>query len=470
MLLTITEFIGHFHVVLVHLPIGFLLIGLLLQWLSSKEKYQVSQQVIKVVILCGMVAAIISCITGFLLSLSGDYEENIKDWHMWMGISVAVISILIYAKINYGQFDNLYKMLSVILLVLLIITGHLGGSLTHGPDYLTTSWTNSSDSLIAVKKIIPNIQEANVYADVIQPLLQTRCYSCHGEKKQKNNLRLDNPQWIIKGSKNGPVIHGKEDESELIKRISLPREDEDHMPPKQKAQLNENEIAVIHWWVDQGADFNKIVKQLKEPETLKAYLLSLQIDHAIEKKDISIIPAEPIGQADDRALQALKDRGVIVIPVSQNSNYLVANFISAINITDRDIALLSPLKKQLTWLKLNNINIGDSALNVISQCTNLTLLQLNNTKITDIGLSQIKKLDKLQSLSLVGTKVTGQGIMQLQSLKGLQSIFLYQTDVNKNDWHQLKKVFPKTELDTGGYIVPFLATDTVEIKPAKVAK
>ena len=119
----------------------------------------------------------------------------------------------------------------------------------------------------------------------------------------------------------------------------------------------------------------------------------------------------------------------------------MANFVSAINITDADIKLLLPVKKQLAWLKLNDANIGDSALSVIGQCTNLTLLQLNNTKITDKGLGLIKDLDKLQSLSLVGTKVTAKGVMQLQSIKGLQSIYLYQTGVNKNDLACFKESF-----------------------------
>jgi uncharacterized membrane protein len=464
-----TEFIGHFHPVLVHLPIGFLLIGLLLQWLSSKEKYHISKEVIKVVILLGMIAAIISCVTGYLLSLSGEYEEDIQDWHMWMGIGVAAISILIYAKINYGQLDNLYKILSVVLLLFIIIAGHLGGSLTHGPDYLTTSWTTAPDSVIVPQKIIPNIQEAGVYTDVIQPILQTKCYSCHGEKKQKSKLRLDAPQWITKGGKNGPVIHDKEDKSELGKRISLPQDEDDHMPPKQKPQLNEKEIALIHWWIDQGADFNKKVKELKQPEILKPYLLSLQSDHVNEKKAIPNVPPEPVEKADAKAIQALKDKEVIVIPVSQSSNYLMANFVSAASITDRDMTLLLPLKKQLVWLKLNDTNIGDSAVNIISQCPNLILLQLNNTKITDRGLSAIKKLEKLQSLSVVGTKITGQGIAQLRSLKNLQSIYLYKADVNKKDWALLKRAFPKTDLDTGGYTVPLLTTDTIEVKAPKVA-
>lgn len=470
MLLTITDFIGRFHPVLVHLPIGFLLIGLILQWLSSNEKYNVSQQVIKVVTLAGMITAIISCITGYLLSLSGDYDENLVNWHIWMGIGVAIISIFFYIKISYRQFDLFNKILSIILLLFILITGHLGGSLTHGPNYLTAAWSSSEDSTSIVQKKIVNIQEANVYGDVIQPLLQTKCYSCHGEKKQKSNLRLDAPQWILKGGKNGAIINVSAEESELIKRLLLPREDDDHMPPKQKPQLSEKEIALIHWWVDNGSDFNKKVKEFKQPEIIKPYLLALQSDHLQEKKSIPIVPSEPVEKADEKVLQALKDKGIIVIPVAQNSNYLMANFVSAINITDKDIALLLPVKKQLVWLKLNNTKIGDSALSIIGQCINLTLLQLGYTEITDSGLALIKNLNKLQLLSLIGTKVTGSGVMQLQKLKDLQSIYLYQARLGKNDWGILKKAFPKTEIDTGGYIVPLLPTDTILVKQSKAIK
>lgn len=470
MFLTITEFIGRFHVLLVHLPIGFLLIGLLLQWLSSKEKYNISKPVIEVTILFGMIAAIFSCITGYLLSLNGDYDESLVGWHMWMGISVASISFLLYVRIKYGQKDVLYKIFSIALLLAIIITGHLGGSLTHGADYLTAALSDSTDSVVIPKKKIADIQEANVYGDVIQPMFQTKCYSCHGAKKQKNNLRLDDPQWILKGGKHGPVLNVNPEESKLLKRLLLPLDDDDHMPPRQKPQFNEQEIALIHWWIGQGADFTKKVKDLKQPELIKPYLLALQSDHAEEKKAIPIIPAEPVEKANEKALQPLKDKGAIIIPVSQNSNYLMANFVSAINITDADIKLLLSVKKQLAWVKLNNAPIDDSALSALGQCTNITLLQLNHTLITDKGLGFLKNLNKLQLISLVGTKVTAKGVIELQSIKGLQSIYLYQTGVNKNDWTALKKAFPKTEIDSGGYVVPLLQTDTEIVKKPKGVK
>jgi hypothetical protein len=209
---------------------------------------------------------------------------------------------------------------------------------------------------------------------------------------------------------------------------------------------------------------------LQQPELIKPYLLALQSNHAEEKKAIAIIPAEPVEKTDVKTLQPLIDKGAIIIPVAQNSNYLMADFVSAKNITDNDVKLLLSVKKQLAWLKLNDTYIGDSALSAIGQCTNLTLLQLNNTKITDKGLASIKNLNKLQLLNLVGTKVTAGGVMQLQSIKGLQSIYLYQTGVNKNDWPALKKAFPKTEIDSGGYVVPLFQTDTEIVKKPIGAK
>ena len=92
-LLSVTEFFGHFHPLLVHLPIGILLMALLLQWLSGKEQYKISPQVVKILLVCGMFSALLSCITGYVLSLSGDYDENVVSLHMWMGIAVALASM-----------------------------------------------------------------------------------------------------------------------------------------------------------------------------------------------------------------------------------------------------------------------------------------------------------------------------------------------------------------------------------------
>lgn len=97
-------------------------------------------------------------------------------------------------------------------------------------------------------------------------------------------------------------------------------------------------------------------------------------------------------------------------------------------------------------------------------------LALDHTKITDKGLVNLKALEHLRYLNLVGTRVTAQGVMQLKDLKELQSIYLYQAGIVPSEWDVLKQAFPKVLIDTGGYKVPFIDTDTIEVKPPKSKK
>ena len=461
------ELIGHLHPVLVHLPIGILLLACFFQLLSAKERYSQLQHALGITLFLGMLSAIAACVTGYILSGSGDYDEELVYKHQWLGISVAVVAALYYFLYRYKKITAYKWVLPVVLIFLVTVTGHLGGSLTHGSDYLSASFKNIVADTILVKKPIPNVQEAGAYTDIIQPLLQNKCYGCHGANKQKGKLRMDQTDLLMKGGKDGVVVEpGKADQSELIKRILLEKADDHHMPPKEKPQLTEKEIALLHWWIASGASFNKKTKELEQPEKIKPILVSLQ-NTVVEKKEIATIPALPVEKADEKAIKKLKDLGIVVIPVSAGSNYLSVNFVTASGITDKDIQLLLPLKKQLVWLKLGNTKITDGAMTIVAQCSNLTRLQLDSTRITDKGLVNLSALSQLQSLNLVGTKVTAAGLLALKDLKALHAVYVYKTGVKNTDWAAVKKYFPKVEIDTGGYIVPLFASDTSLVKPPK---
>ncbi|HEV8504562.1 MAG TPA: c-type cytochrome domain-containing protein [Chitinophagaceae bacterium] len=460
------ESLGHFHVVLVHLPIGILLLACVFQWLERKPKFTSLRVATNIALMIGMICAILSALTGYFLSFSGDYDEGLVITHQWFGISVAAVSIAMFYFHSKASPFKTRVSVSILLFVLIVITGHLGGSLTHGSGYLTKSWSLSSDT-VAIRKPIPNVQEAMVYSDVIQPVLQTKCYSCHGKNKQKGKLRMDDSLRLMKGGKDGPVIiPGNVAKSEMAKRLSLPRNNDDHMPPKEKPQPTEQEIALIHWWIASGAPFDKKVKQLEQPEELKPALLALQkVD--VKRVIVPDLPSKPVSKANDEAVKKLKDIGAVVEPVAQNTNYLAANFVTVTNPGDKEVRMLLPLKEQLIELKLGSTFITDSALEVIARFKNLMRLQLDRTKITDKGLANLKELQNLRYLNLVGTAVTEKGVLQLKDLKSLRSIYLYQTGVKKSEWNDLKKAFPKTLIDSGGYIVPLLPTDTTEVKPPK---
>jgi len=469
MFISITEFIGHLHPLLVHLPIGILLLASLFLWQSRKDRSEHLRPVINVILLLGMISAIVTCITGYVLSSSGEYDEDLVGLHQWMGISVAVVSILTYYFFRKNILYRWQGLVAALLLLLLIVTGHLGGSLTHGSDYLTQPLQNLGEDTVAVfkRKPIPDVQQALAYADVIQPIFQEKCYGCHGPSKQKGKLRLDQPDAMMKGGKDGVVIiSGKPAESEMMKRILLPREEEHHMAPKEKPQLTANQIALLDWWVTNGADFTKKVKDLPQPEKIKPMLLSLQKE-SIEQKEITGIPEKPVDKADQSAVDTLKKLGVVVLQVSQNSNYLTANFSIGGIKDDSAIALILPLKKQIVSLKLSGIPVTDSSVSIIVQCSNISRLDLDHTKVTDNGMSKLKSLENLVSLNLVGTKVTSDGVMKLKGMKKLQNIYLYQSAVDRKAWPLLAKNFPKVILDSGGYSVPLLRTDTTIVKPAK---
>ena len=188
------------------------------------------------------------------------------------------------------------------------------------------------------------------------------------------------------------------------------------------------------------------------------------------KKIPSDVPLTPVEKANEDAIQKLKQRGVVVVPIALNSNYLLANFVTVDSITMKDIELLIPLEKQLIWLKLSNKKITDEGMKTISRLKNLTRLYIDYTTITDKGLASLTSLNNLQYLNLVGTAITSKGMLQLKDLTKLQSVYLYKTNIAPSDWANLKNTFPKTMMDSGGYNVPLLVSDTTEVKPPKEIK
>jgi uncharacterized membrane protein len=469
LLLSIPEFIGHLHPVLVHLPIGILLVACLFIWQVRKDKHAHLQPAINVLLLLGMISAVASCITGYVLSQTGDYDEDMVDLHQWMGISVAVFSIFLYYSRRKPMLTKWQWLMAPFLVLLIFVTGHLGGSLTHGSDYLIAPLQNlGADTELVVKnKPIPNVQEAIAYTDVIKPIFQSKCYGCHGPTKQKGKLRLDQPDLILKGGKDGAVITpGNSTKSELVKRIMLPRDEDHHMAPKEKPQLSSGEKSLIGWWVDNGADFTKRVKDLPQPDKIKPLLMALQKADQ-EKKILSDVPTEPVEKGNEKSVISLRNAGVLVQPVSIGNNYLEINFVNSRLPADSLMFLLPDLKKQLVRLKMSGVKLTDKNMLHLGECVNIRRLDLDHTGITDNALSSLLPLIELQSLNLVGNPVSTDGILKLKSLKHLQSLYLYQTRVAKQEWAQLAKAFPKVSLDSGGYTLPFIASDTVVVKPPK---
>ena len=461
-----TTLIGRFHPLLVHLPIGILLVATLFDLLSYQKRYTNLKFALPLLYLLGALGAIVSCLTGYLLSTSGEYEAQTVNPHQWGGIAVAVLATSVYwnKKTLYLKTPIWNQLHALLVAGLLFWTGHLGGSLTHGADYLIQPLPDGVKKWLGIEAIekaaIKDVQAARAYSDIVVPILAEKCYNCHNANKQKGKLRLDTPEWIQQGGKSKlPVlVAGMAKDSELIRRLILPTSDEKHMPPKSKLQLSEAEIELLSWWIDNGASFEQQVKEIPQPAHIQPLLAPLENGGSLSKEQqpsilYANVEAEPANAEDLKKLNAIR---AVVLPVGANSNLLSVNFVNVDPVSKEHLALLLPLKQQLVWLRLSEKDINDEDIDIIAQLPHLTKLYLDYTHISDAGLQKLTALQHLEYLNLVGTNSTKKGIEALKTISNLKQLYIFQTKTTTQDYLELSETFKTTKIDTGCYVLPNL--------------
>src|SRR5690606_18298802 len=125
------------------------------------------------------------------------------------------------------------------------------------------------------------------FGNAIQPVLTQRCTACHGAEKAKGRLRLDSFAALVAGGKHGPVIvAGDPGQSDLIRRLHLPIDDKQRMPPKGKPQLNDDDLQLLEWWVAAGAPVDAPLATLAPPPAIAGILT--------ERLGSPATPAEPL--------------------------------------------------------------------------------------------------------------------------------------------------------------------------------
>lgn len=98
----------------------------------------------------------------------------------------------------------------------------------------------------------PCSAQAVDYARQIKPILQARCYACHGALKQNAGLRLDTAALATKGGESGAAIKvGDAEGSLLLQRVGS-TDDSIRMPPEGEP-LKPGEIANLKAWIAEGA-------------------------------------------------------------------------------------------------------------------------------------------------------------------------------------------------------------------------
>lgn len=104
----------------------------------------------------------------------------------------------------------------------------------------------------------------------VQPILEHHCVSCHNDKKDKGDLRIDTKALAFKGGENGEcIIPGKPNESSFYYLTTLDKDDDDIMPPAKKEPLTDKEIYTIRRWIEEGAEWPDNIKLLPRKKVKK---------------------------------------------------------------------------------------------------------------------------------------------------------------------------------------------------------
>lgn len=424
-------FIGRFHPLVVHLPIGFLIIAFILHIAAKFESFKNSNNIIDLTLLFGSVSAALACIMGYMLSLEGGYASDAVFLHQWGGIGLVVLcfALLAYRKKGQGKRKPLVQRVGFILVMMLLLyTGHLGGNLTHGSSYLFQYAPNTIRKVAGlppkfdrVYKKITHIDSAMVYEDVLMPILDTRCTSCHNRDKLKGELLLTSFEDMMNGGESGKtIVPGNSVASELHKRITLAHDHEDFMPPEGKAPLSEEQIGFIEWWIDAGAKPKATLVDLGASGELKD-----KIEKYLEIGKYKTILNEHIDPINQSVINNLRSSGFNVGPLSETLNYLEVSVKVGEQITRSQVESLKKANEHIVHLDLKNSGITDEYLDIINSLPNLMRLRLDGNNITDAGIGRLASLKNLEYINLSFTNITNESLVLINKFENLKQIYYY---------------------------------------------
>lgn len=421
-LLDIFTFSGHLHPLIVHLPIGFILLATLFNLLSYAKRFSYLNQAVPITLLAGFIAAVLACVFGYLLSLKGDYDTDALSKHKLSGISLAAISGVLYFTTTKFFLKEipvprvLFSLFLTGLVVLLSYSGHQGASLTHGNDYLTMQVLLHQE-----RKKPSSVEEALLFEDVVQPILQNKCVQCHRDGKSKGDLSLATLEDMLKGGKSGPaVVPGKPDSSELIRRILLDEDHKDFMPADGKPPLTKTELHLIQGWVKGSSDSIKplVAQYLGFSETTEARTATEHINPDIPLSvDTSLI--------DNLRKTGLHVRLMLLKPLMLDVTLPARSGVKATLIKPE----IEKLAKHIIWLNLSGNGFTDSELDFLSALSNVEKLRLDKNPVTDKISDQLKGLKYLQAVNLNETNITAAAIDQLKKNTAIRRVYSWNTAV-----------------------------------------
>lgn len=369
------DFFGRLHLLLLHLPIGLLGFSFLFELLGRFRGRSDWSSAACLLLGWGAVTATLSAACGWLLAQQGGYDEALLFKHQWFGFGTAALAL------GAGQRNSrAYFPLLATCALSLVATGHLGGSLTHGENYLFETAAAKNAKEEAKPAISP------------ESIVFSGCYSAHFENEMPivpsslEEKRRPGPEYAggyfkRREKRRGGSARPSRREPAPQTPAAAPAPRRPHLPSG-KPQLSPGEAALLRWWIEQGADFQKTVAQMPMPSEVETALFAKNNTPHNPGFLFSPFPAA----ASD--LAKLRAAGASVAPLGVENPWLSVSFAGNGKLNETMLAALRPLAEQVVDLDLSNTSLDDAMFEKMPALPHLTRLHLAQTALSDATLAK----------------------------------------------------------------------------------
>ena len=465
------EFLGRLHPLVLHLPIGlifglFLIEGLSLIIDRGARAWQVCRRAY-IALLC--LSCIAAAATGYILSLEGQADGVTLTYHKWLGISVAGLSLVLLilaAKCkppSKGLIQAVFRVLVMWgLCAVIIVTGHLGGQLTHGSQFLSTYAPPVLQPylgpVLQQSETSESVASVTAYSTLIQPILDNHCSFCHGTDRQKGHFSVHTSEALMAGGRSGPVVlPGDPQNSEFFTRIQSPLEEDGHMPPQGKSQLSSLQVSAIQWWIEQGASLDASLNKNELPQALSGLLPQPETVEQSKQTD------QPT-QWDEDLIRRLTDQQISIQRIKQDDPRLWISFPAITDqVTDDTVKQLLPLAPFIAWLDLSNTRITSDTLQWINKMPVLVELNLRHTDIQAEALMPLARHESIERLNLSQVSLDDTVVETLLKMPSLKRVYLWESQVSQAGIRQL--LAPRIEV-----IAETKPSDVISTEPNEPTK
>ena len=420
----LAQFFGRFHPTIVHLPIAFLLLVLLMELAGCTRRWAALREAAAFVLGLATLSAFVAAFLGWLLAWSGGSNGPLVMQHLWSGVWLCLACVICGAVRGRppAGLGAPYALALAATVALMVWTSHLGGKLSHGDTYLTEylpararAWVGLPPPAAKVRpKAAASAVADSFYAAAIVPIFENHCIVCHGANKQKGELRLDTYDWIMRGGEDGAVIKpGDPKGSDLYRRITLPPDDDDFMPSNGKPPLKPAEVRAIEHWIATGASATAPVG-----------------NYALPAPEPPAPPVAPDLRPSIGVIEGLERAlGVHLLPRSQvpTDGLILRTVSNPAQCDDAALARLRPVADLIVDAELARTKVTDAGLPEIARFRNLRSLDLSFTAVTGANLGVLTSLAHLRTLNLTGTAVDDAGLARIRSMPSLRHLYSFQT-------------------------------------------